>query len=144
MFFLEKLKRALSKVADLANNSVKMFVVPIAYLSQHFRIRVTKRMEDIVLFLGILILSEDKIDPKMKMFTYIVTFQGCSEGQHKLFCIFCPRRQFNITNIFSTLLLSKLNMRNISKESWHVVKFWDAFFDIRCIGLVHQTFPYLV
>lgn len=143
MLFFEELKRALAEVADLAYNSFDVLGV-LAELGEDLRIRVRVRMEDVVFFLRILVLSEDEVDPMMQGFTYSIALQCCSKGQHQLICVFSPARQLNISNIRSTLFLAKLNISNILEKSREVVKLRNAFLDIRCIGLIRKTVPHLL
>lgn len=79
MLSLEELERTLAEVADLADHSFDVFGI-FAELGEHLRIRVRVRMEDVVFFLRILVLSEYQIDPMVQCFAYSIALQCSSEG----------------------------------------------------------------
>jgi hypothetical protein len=105
MLLFEELYGTLPVIIDLAHNTFNIVVVFINLL-ENFRVRIAIGVEDIIFLLGVLMFSEDKVNPKMQTFTNIVAFQSCPHGNHELFCCLSPLREFYVSDIRSALLFS--------------------------------------
>jgi hypothetical protein len=76
VLLLKELHWALSEITDMANYPIKIVVIFTTNFHENFGIGIRIRMKYIVFFLGVLVFTENEVDPKVNIFTNIVTLQS--------------------------------------------------------------------